>query len=431
MSATVEIPPRSPAITGSLTKRTAGNLAHVVGGEATLRVANFVAAIVIARIGGAGTFGIYATALAYAAVAGMIADNGLGITTVRKIGSSPDQLNELFTQYAVCKTILFVPMVAALFVIGWIANLGTLEWVIGALIVLRTILQNYCQVQITLLKAIDRMQAISPIQAIHSLVLLVALWGCYVRWRSVPVVVATLVAAQIVELVLEAVWIRRLGVRLVPIHWRDCWRLLHGSTAVGVTMSLSTAIIRLDVIVLSLIAGATAAGVFAAAQTVFVIAYLLGSLLTSVLFPQMARLAQTPRELQQYVRHWFRIILVVMVPGTALAIVVGPSLIQAVFGGSFHASGNVLAILLVAAPPMLLNALYLHRAFALNLIKTYLGVYIGATLVAILLDVVFASSLGTVGLAIAVVLREYLVLAAFWMLRDISQSFGSAVDMAC
>ncbi len=59
-------------------------------------------------------------------------------------------------------------------------------------------------------------------------------------------------------------------------------------------MSLSTAIIRLDVIVLSLIAGTTAAGVFAAAQTVFVIVYLLSNLLTSVLFPQMARLAHTP-----------------------------------------------------------------------------------------------------------------------------------------
>ncbi len=57
-----------------------------------LRIANFVAAIVIARIGGAAIFGIYATALAYATVASMIADNGLGITTVRKIGSSPDRV---------------------------------------------------------------------------------------------------------------------------------------------------------------------------------------------------------------------------------------------------------------------------------------------------------------------------------------------------
>ncbi len=91
---------------------------------------------------------------------------------------------------------------------------GTLEWVIGALIVLRTILQGFCQMQITLLKAIDRMQAISSIQAIHSFVLLVALWGCYVRWRSVSVVVATLVVAQLLELALEAAWIRRLGVKI-------------------------------------------------------------------------------------------------------------------------------------------------------------------------------------------------------------------------
>jgi O-antigen/teichoic acid export membrane protein len=385
-----------------------------------LRVANFVAAVVIARVGGAATLGVYATALAYATVAGMIADNGLGITTVRRIGSSPNQLNKLYSQYAVSKTILFVPMIVVLGTIGWIAHLTALEWTIGALIVLRTILQSYCQMQITLLKAIDHMQAISPIQATHALILLAALWVCYVRLRNVSVVIAVLVVAQCLELLLETAWIRHLAVRLVRVHLRDCWRLLHGSTAVGVTMSLTTAIIRLDVIVLSLIAGAASAGVFAAAQAVLVIVYLLSTLLASVLFPEMARLAHAPDDLQHYLRHWSGIILGVTVPGTLLVAATGPSLMRALFGPGFRGSGNLLVIMLVAAPPMVLNALYLHRAFALHLVKSYLGIYIGATVVTLLLDSVLANSLGATGVAGAIVVREYLVLAAFWTLRNAS-----------
>jgi O-antigen/teichoic acid export membrane protein len=387
-----------------------------------LRAANFVAAIVVARVGGAATFGIYATALAYATVATMIADNGLGITTVRKIGSSPDQLNELYTQYAVCKSVLFTIMVVVLAAVGWMAHLAGLEWAIGTLIVARTTLQSYCQMQITLLKAIDRMQAISVIQGIHSLVLLLALWGCYVRWRSITFVIGALVVTQSLELLLEAAWIRRLDIRLVRVGMRDCWKLMHGSTSVGVTLGLTTAIVRLDVIVLSLIAGAVAVGVFAAAQTVMVILYVLGSLLASVLFPQMSRLAHMPEEFRRYFRHWSLLILGVMLPATILSIAVGPWLIHSLFGRGFGASGGLLAIMLVAAPPLVLNALYLYRAFALNLVRNYLGIYVGATVLAALLDWPLAGSLGAAGIAVAVVVREYLILLAFWMLRVLPAS---------
>ena len=395
-----------------------------------LRLATFVAAIVIARIGGAAIFGIYATALAYVTVAAMIADNGLGITTVRKIGSSPDQLNQLFTQYGVSKTILFFPMVAILAAIGWLAHLSVLEWLIAALITLRTILQGYCQMQVTVLKAIDRMQSIGVIQAVHALVLLLALRRCYVAWRNIYLIVAVLVIAQSVELILEAAWIRHAGITPVRVYLRDCWRLLHGSTAVGVAVSLSSVIPRIDVILLSLIAGTAVAGVFAAAQTLILIVYLLGSLLASVLFPEMARLAHMPREFRHYVRHWSIISLAVTVPGSLLAVAVGPSLMRTLFGHGFGASGNLLAIMLVAAPLIVLNALNLHRAFALNQARSYLGVYVAATIAAVLLDVSLGSRFAASGIAVAVVLRECLVLIGFWVVRDQPQSVVPAPDVS-
>ena len=430
MNATVQITAAPSAARYGPVNRTIANLACVVGGEAMLRLATLVAAIVIARVGGASIFGIYATALAYVTVAAMIADNGLGITTVRKIGSSPDQLNHIFTQYVISKTILFVPMVAVMAAIGWFAHLSAFEWAIAALITLRTILQGYCQMQVTVLKAIDRMQSIGVIQAAHSLVLLLVLWGCYVAWRNIYLIVAVLVLAQCVELTLEAAWLRHAGIKLVRVKLRDCWRLLHGSTAVGVAVSLSSTVPRLDVILLSLIAGAAVAGVFAAAQTFIIIVYLLGSLLASVLFPEMARLVNTPQEFRRYFRHWSIVCLAVMVPGSLLAIAVGPSLMRTLFGHSFGASGSLLAIMLVAAPLIVLNALNLHRAFALNQVRSYLGVYVGATVAAVLLDVSLGSRFGASGIAIAVVLRECLVLIGFWAVRDAPRPFVPAPDIS-
>ena len=212
------------------------------------------------------------------------------------------------------------------------------------------------------------------------------------------------------------------------VHLPDCWRLLHGSTAVGIAVTLSTVIPRLDVIVLSLIAGAAMAGVFAAAQTGVVIVYLLSSLLASVLFPQMTRLVRTPEELRQYVRHWTMISVGVMVPGSLFAIAIGPSLVWTLFGHAFEASGGLLSIMLIAAPLIVLNALNLHHAFALNQVRSYLGIYIGATVAAVFLDAVLANKFGASGIAVAVVIRECLVFAGFQVLRNAPQPLAPAPD---
>lgn len=109
------------------TRRTFANLVHVVGGEAILCMANFVAAVLIARLRGTVAFGFCATTLAYAIVAAMLADNGLGISTVRSIGPIVIAPAKPFTQYAVIKILLFVPMLGGLNAVGLFARLSPLS----------------------------------------------------------------------------------------------------------------------------------------------------------------------------------------------------------------------------------------------------------------------------------------------------------------
>ena len=69
--------------------RTAWNLASILGGEAMLRIANFVAAVIIARTQGPVIFGTYAVTLAYATIAMTIVDSGLQTAIVKEIGADP------------------------------------------------------------------------------------------------------------------------------------------------------------------------------------------------------------------------------------------------------------------------------------------------------------------------------------------------------
>jgi O-antigen/teichoic acid export membrane protein len=192
--------------------------------------------------------------------------------------------------------------------------------------------------------------------------------------------------------------------------------MMRGSTTDGIALALSNTIMRFDVIVLSLLATASVAGVFAAAQTVIVIVYVLGSLLSSVLFPEMNRLAGRALEFQAYMRHWTRITLAFLVPGTLTAMIAGPPLVRMLFGAKFGDSGRLLAMMLPAAPFIVLNSLYLHRAFALHERRTYLGIYGGATLLAAILNPIAALWFGAVGVTVAVVIREMMIFTAFRMM---------------
>ena len=399
-------------------KRTAGNLANVIGGEAALRMANFVAAVLLARVGGTWVFGTYAAALAYVTIAIMLADNGLQIAAIREISSTPEAIAPIASRLFISKTLLFFPMLLVLAVIGRVAHLSSMQWSIAAIIALRGILQSYCQLQVAILKAVDSMRAIGFIQGTHSVLLLVLLWRGYVSGHTIYFLLWVLVIGQTLELVLEAGWLWSWGLRPIAVRWHDCWHLLRGSTSVGITLTIANAVLRLDVIILSLIAGAAAAGIFAAAQTVIMIVYVVGWLLGSVLLADMTRLNGSKRDLKHFLQRWTLIISSTLVPLALLGIFLGPPVIRALFGPKFTPTGTLLAIMLPAVPFIVLNSLHLHRAFATHSARTHLNLYLGAAILTVLLDCSLALAFGATGLAVAVVLREVIIFIAFHLIHS-------------
>jgi O-antigen/teichoic acid export membrane protein len=153
-SATATVQTDKPQTAGFST--TLANLTSVISGELLLRIANFAAAIVIARRGGLVTFGFYAAALAYSTIATMLADNGLQVATVRDIARTPSQADSILSRAYASKLFLSVPMVAALAGIGYFSHLSAEAWYIAALVTFRTVLQSFCQLQLAALKGLGR-----------------------------------------------------------------------------------------------------------------------------------------------------------------------------------------------------------------------------------------------------------------------------------
>jgi O-antigen/teichoic acid export membrane protein len=373
---------------------------------------------------------MYATALAYATVATLLADNGLGLLAMREISSQPAQLSPLFSKFSTAKIVLFVPMLIILALIGLGVHLSKIEWGIASLITIRTVLQSYCQLQVAVIKALDQMRIIGPIQGLHSILLLVGLRLSYVYHGSVYQVIMILVGGQVFELVLEAAWLRRAGIQMAAVKLTDCVHAMLRSTTVGITLVLSMGVMRLDVIVLSFIRGAGAAGLFAAAQTVMMVVYVLGSLLGSVLFPEMSRLAVGSGELMAYTRRWIVITAAALVPCVVVGILIGPTLMHILFGNTFAQSGRLLVLMLPAMPFMIANAICLHEAFAQHAKGTYIGIYSSAAIMAVTLTPLAAFRFGAAGVATVFVAREMLVSILFARARLRSIKAGGLASPA-
>ena len=387
-------------------KNTFANLASVVGGETLLRAANFLVAVLVAREYGSVQFGLYATSLAYVTIAVMIADNGLQVSAITSLHEASGNTGPAVGRLYLAKTLPLLAVLAGTAAVLGLARCPALVWTVAGGLALRTVLQSYCQLQVALLKAIDRMPAIGLVQALHFAALSAGLLAVHRLRLPISNLMEVLIFSQLVEF--AGSWERLRGAGLLPGRAKlgAALQLLAASTPYGASFTIAAFFLRLDVIVLAWIVPAREIGHFAAAQQVLVAVYLLSWLVGSVLLPELVRLAATPEALQAYTSRWVLRLLAAAVPAALLGALGGPSFMRGVYGQAFAGAGRPFVILCLAIPFVLLNALYLNRAIALGARSLYLTAYAAAAVCGIAADLAFTLALGITGTALAALLRE-------------------------
>lgn len=410
-------------------KNTAANLANVVVGEGLLRVANFLALVVIARLYGAATLGRYAAVLAMATVAAQLADNGIQAgTAATEIGRDVQSIHVLVYQLHAAKATLIAPTLIVLALAAPYLLPGRKLGLLGALVVARTALQQFGQLNLAIIKALDRMKCIAPIQAGHFTFLVAGITTVYRNGLSVYWLFVWLLAGQLLEILLSGWKLWEFGIRPAPCSFRECLRLAKRSTPVGITYSIANLIVRMDVIVVSVVGISSAVGRFAAGQMLLTFVYALAWMMGSVWLPELVRLAHVGVSSRSFVNKWTALVVLISAPFAAALFVCAGRLVGVLYGPEFVETGATLAILALAIPFILLNALLLNRAIALSETSVFVGVYAATAAVSAGLDFSLLKVWGFSGLASAIVIREAFMFAAFqWLARREPQaSFGRA-----
>jgi PST family polysaccharide transporter len=394
-------------------KATFANLASVIGGESLLRAANFLAVVVIARLYGARVLGLYATVLAYATVAIMIAENGLQVSSITEICRARERINSVVTSICALRLALFFLLSVSLAAVGWTMRWSSGLWTIGFLVTLRVLLYSYSQLQFSVLKSLNRMSAIGPIQGVNFAFLLVGIVLVYhYRW-TFNWLLSCFIVCQLIEITLSLYTLGRSGIRPDRFSMSDWWHILCRSTPVGFTYVLIGMTMRADVIVLSALGSTSDVGHFAAAHIGLVLLYSLSWLFSSVILTDFARLTDNQIALDRYTNRWTKFLLLTAGLGAVVLSWAAQPVLLLLYGNEFAGAGRLAGAMVLAVPFILLNALYLSRSVALGAKRVYLGIYTGMAAFAVLLNISMAHFFGAMGIAVAIVIREVVTFLIF------------------
>ncbi len=406
-------------------RRTISNLANVIGGELLLRIANVLVAVSIGRVYGVAVLGTYATILAVATVAERVADNGLELTGIAEVSRNPKNLSSLATALYIDKTVLSSAAIGLLAVISWILGFSRGSWLIATVLTIRTFIYSYCRLNTGLLKALNKTKPIVQIQALHSVVLMICVLVVFLRQQTLLTLLLCVLATQTMEFIMTFLVLRGLGLRDLTISSSLCWKLVHHSTLVGITYTLSTLMLRGDLVVLSLIASASVVGTFAAANTGLVMIYVVAWLFSGILLSDLGSMSADRKAFDAHFRRCLHLAVLLTVPLAAISAVFARPVIASVFGKAFDAAGLPAAVMMLALPFIFVNAAFLSRTIARSASRISLGIYGVTAILSLLLNYFLGRWQGAIGVACSILVREAvmtLLFGCFWNLPEPAES---------
>jgi len=410
-------------------RRTAVNSAAIFGGEVLSRLATFAMAVIVAHRFGASALGQYGYALALANILLLVPDLGLHLLATRELAAEPGRLRATFWSIHWLKLILVGGVVVFTFLFGQAGIQDEGRRLLFYLLAIRAILQTFSQAYMAIFKAFERMQYVALQQGVNALLVVAWASSAVLAGAGLGGVVCALLAGQAAE-----AW---LGWRIIqkrfspgpayPWDGKFLAALLMGSLPIGITAILQTLNLRLDILVLSLYASNRELGSFQAAAWFQVGAYLLASLVMTILFPRISRLLRSPsQEARVYVQVLLKTGVILMAAGSLGVWLCAPAFLHTVFGTDLGSATAPLRILTAALPLMFLNTILFYVFVAAQRREVYLSALTVGVVLGTILSFVLAARFGASGSALADFGRE-LAVSLVYLVQILRSEFGQGV----
>jgi O-antigen/teichoic acid export membrane protein len=392
------------------TRRAFADVGVQLGGRVLNLIPGVVVTLLLARSLGDAGFGRWSTLLAVVQIASYVGDFGLEQVAVRHAASKPEEEADWIAALLTFRLALTVPVMVATVIVQLLIA-SSAEMAAAGLILTVTLLAG----------AVNILRVTFQLRVRNWLTVLTTTVNSLV-WAAGVVIIAAhdggLVAfslaflgAAVVSVALTAV----LALRIVPVrlrgatrHWRE---LLRVGVPVGIAGMLMTVYLRLDQVLLFLIAGAKESGLYAAAYRILDQAQYIPNAAMITFLPIIASAwpadAARVRRLSTGIAEGMALI---SLPALGFSIVAAEPTMRLLFGPAFVEAAPALPILMAAFVCVAFSTLFGYLVVIVEL-QRKLIVYAGISLVVnIALNAVLIPLFGFVGAAVATLVTELVMM---------------------
>jgi O-antigen/teichoic acid export membrane protein len=329
------------------------NAAYLLSGNLATWGFSLLVWLVVPRVIGPAAWGEFNLGLAVSSLA--VAVGGFGIATylLKEIARDRDRSGDALAAGLAASAVLAVPIAAAVVAFTWVAGYTPHTRTVVLLVTCVSLANFLVAPAVSALQALEKMHVntlVNGARTVVSSATIVAL-AAILRPGIIALIVAVLIITVLGSVVQLVVTNRDVPVRL-KLDRRLAWRMITGGLPFWSNGVFLTIYIWLDSILLSLMASNREVGYYAAPVQVIVTLGFVPALVSTVIFPSLARDFRADLErARRLSRASLSGLITLGLPISVGIALVGPSVIRYAFGPAFAPSAPVMVVLALTIVP--------------------------------------------------------------------------------
>jgi O-antigen/teichoic acid export membrane protein len=312
-------------------------------GEVVSKAASLVFFAVMARSLGRDGFGSFMFALALTGVLVLASGFGTDDLTAREVARDPTRAGSYLADVATVKVISSIALVgvaaATVNVLDYSRDARLAVYVVGVGVAIEVLTKTWFAV----FQAFGRLGLVASVLILQRVLTAVVGVAALEAGAGVVLVAFVYAGGALIGLAAAELFMRRLGVSRARIHPHGWPRLVRAGLPIGVAGLLFSLLLRMDVTLLSVIAGTSQVGLYAAAFRLVEGTQFVAWSFSAAMLPWLAR--ARPEALARGFGLGLKVISAVLLPIGALLAVFAGTVIALVYGHEYDGGVRPLALL--------------------------------------------------------------------------------------
>ncbi|MCF7819812.1 oligosaccharide flippase family protein [Candidatus Gracilibacteria bacterium] len=399
------------------------------------KILTVAASLVIVKITtgfGAEFYGNYLTAYEFLAFFGILADAGLFAIGVREMSKRPEKTEFVLSNIFSMRLLLIIGVtllagISAQFIPNYPEIVKTGIWITALSMALTIIAGTLSSV----LQARMKIQYFSGSLVLGKILLAVLIFFISQNITLFPNVFFAMLWAGVLSNFIFCLLVLFFATREVPLRlgfdlswWREIFRV---SLPYGMALILQTLYLRIDILLISIILGASAVGIYGVSTRILESFLILGVFFGQAILPRLSAEEGNQKKAEKTLSWGIEMLLIFSLPIILGTIVFAPEIIQLISSEEFlsrpgfFGSDKVLIFLVITVFFAYFNQLFTFTLVAKNRQKYLLFVNGIALLLNTGLNITFLTQFGIIAAALSTIACEMIVF--FLLMRAIFSSY--------